>query len=197
MTRMFAFLMLAAGVVACGGGDEAETSPPATLEEAMEQATQVIQQQTGDVEPVSAEKLQSRLPEEVDGLARTGVERAESGAMGMKMSMTTAEYEGTEGRRASIVISDLGGLGMGAMSAAAWSMTEFDRTTSSGFERTVRFDGLKAMESQSSAGGYVHTELNILVGQRFLVQVKGRNVELDALRDAARALDLRDLAGEG
>lgn len=163
----------------------------------MEQATQAVQQQRGDVEPVSAEELQARLPEEVDGLARTDVKREETGAMGMRMSMTTAEYEGTEGRRASIAISDLGGLSMGAMGAAAWSMTEFDRTTSSGFERTVRFDGLKAMESQSNAGGYVHTELNILVGQRFMVQLKGRNVELDALRDAARALKLRELGEEG
>jgi hypothetical protein len=118
--------------------------------------------------------------------------------MGMKVSATNARYEGDEGRSVTIAISDIGGMGsMGAMGAAAWAMTEFDRTTQTGYDRTSRFDGFKAMESLSRDGGRLRTELSIIVGERFLVQMEGREVEMDVLKDAARRLRLRDLEDEG
>lgn len=115
--------------------------------------------------------------------------------MGMRISNTVARYEGDGGRSMTIAITDIGGMGStAAMGMAAWSMTDFDRTTSSGFERTTRFEGFKAMESQSKQGSYTSAKLSVLVGERFIVQLEGQNVELDALKGAARSLDLRELA---
>jgi hypothetical protein len=135
------------------------------------------------------------LPEAVEGLPRVDVSRNESGAMGMKVSNTVGRYEGEGGQSMTIAITDIGGMGStGAMGMAAWAMTDFDRTTSSGFERTTRFEGFKAMESQSKQGSYASAKLSVLVGERFIVQLEGQNLELDALKDAAGSLDLRGLA---
>jgi len=200
MSKAIAVVVMAVlAFPACGGDDApAGQDAPATMEEAVAQASEAIRAQTGDVEPISAEALQERLPENVGGLERVDVSRTESGAMGMKVSATNARYEGDEGRSVTIAISDIGGMGsMGAMGAAAWAMTEFDRTTQTGYDRTSRFDGFKAMESLSRDGGRLRTELSIIVGERFLVQMEGREVEMDVLKDAARRLRLRDLEDEG
>jgi len=199
------FLLLALVLGACGRGDAdsaseaaaaAAAAPPTTLEQAAQQAAEAISQRGGGAEPVDAARLQAHLPESVAGLARVDMSRESTGAMGMKMSMAQARYEDGD-RSISISINDMGGLGgIGMMGAAAWAMSDFDRTTQDGFERTTRFEGFKAMESQKVDGDYRHAELNILVADRFMVQMEGNSVDLDALKDAARALDLRGLARE-
>jgi hypothetical protein len=188
-------VLLTLAAIACGGDEPAADAAPASMEEAMQQAAAAVSQQSGGAEPASAEALADRLPDEVDGLERVEVERTESGAMGMKMSATVGRYENDEGRHVTIAITDISGMGAaGMMSAAAWAMTDFDRTTDTGYDRTSRFEGFKALESESRAGGRVNTELAIVVAERFIVRIEGRDVDIDALKDAARALDLRGLS---
>jgi hypothetical protein len=181
--------------VACGGEERAADAAPAAMVDAMQQATAAVQERASGVEPVSAESLAARLPEEVSGLERVDVERTEGGAMGMTMSATVGRYESDDGRHVTIVITDVAGMGAtGLAAAAAWTMTEFDRTTDTGYDRTSRFEGFQAMESLSRAGGRVNTELAIVVAERFIVRLEGRGVDMDALEDAARTLDLRGLS---
>jgi hypothetical protein len=184
--------VLAMAQAACGGEAEPEQDAPVTMEAAMKAATEAAGARAEGVTTVSAEDLQNRLPEEVDGLERVDVSRAETGAMGMKVSTSTARYEADGGRRLTITISDVGSLGMAA--TAAWAMVDYDRTTKDGYDRTTRFEGHKAMESVAREGDSTRAQLNIIVGDRFLVQLEGHGVEIDALRDAARRLNLRDLA---
>jgi hypothetical protein len=115
--------------------------------------------------------------------------------MGMTVSTVNARYEDGAGRRISIAISDMGGMGnTGVMGAAAWAMTDFDRTTSNGYERTSRFEGHKAFESLTRDGGVLRTELSIMVDNRFIVQLEARESDMDALKRVAKSLDLRSLA---
>jgi hypothetical protein len=86
---------------------------------------------------------------------------------------------------------------MGTMGAAAWAMTDFDRTTATGYERTTRFEGYKAMESLSKVGERVNAELNLIVADRFVIQIKGRGVDMDAVKAAAKSLDFGRLARIG
>jgi hypothetical protein len=188
-------MLFTLAALACGGEERAADTAPASMEDAMQQAATAVRERGGGGEPASAESLAGRLPDEVNGLERVDVERTETGAMGMAVSATVGRYESDDGRKATIAISDIAGIGAaGIASAAAWTRSEFDRTTETGYDRTSRFEGFKAMESLSREGGRVNAQLVIVVAERFIVQLEGRGVDMDALKDAARKLDLRGLS---
>lgn len=196
--RRAPIVLLGTLVTGCGGADDPDVPPPTTLQEAVESATQALQTRDGGGEPMSAEVLQARLPERLAGLPRVESERTQTGVMGMQLSVVTARYESEDRRRLTVSITDVSGLGAQmAMGLAAWSIVDFDRTTSGGYERTGRFEGFKTMESFGAEGGIIRTELNVLVADRFIVKLTGQEVEMDTLKDAARAMDLTGLARSG
>jgi hypothetical protein len=188
--------VLTALLAGCGGRDRADAEPPRTPEELAAQAAAAVTSRARDA--VDPERLRDLLPDEIDGLARVDLQASRNGAMGMVFTAATGRYEGSDRRMMTVALSDLGGLGgLGPLSGAAWALSEYDRTTSTGYERTTRFEGFKAMESQSSEGGRMRAELNIIIDDRFVVQIKGRGVDVDALKAAARTIGLRRLAALG
>lgn len=190
---MPSFVLALALLVACGG-DAPEAPEPATIDDAMQEMTNRAEASGASaVEPIAAAELAKLLPDDLAGFTASDRSHQDVGAMGMKMSMATVEYrDGT--RRMDVTVTDAGGIGKMAPMAAAWAMTEFDRTTSDGFERTTRFEGHKGFESSRTSGGRLTTELSLLVGNRVVVQLKGVEVELEDLKQAARSLDLDAMA---
>ncbi len=178
----------------CGGGDEPPPEPPATPAEAMAQMATALQGAAGEAgEPVEPEVLAARMPEEVGGLPRVDMEQMQGGGMGMSVTTVTARFE-QGSRRVSVLVTDAAGApGMGVAGMAAWSLMDFDRSDADGYERTTTFQGFRAMESSRRSGGRLTTELSILVGDRFIVQLTGQEVEVEVLEGAARALDLPGL----
>jgi hypothetical protein len=181
----------ALALVACGGGEDTPP-PPESMEEAMQQATEMTKA-AGDVEPLSGSQLLERLPASLSGFTRGEPEHQDIAAMGMKMSSAKATYTGDDGR-IDVSLTDTGGASQMAPMAAGWAMVEFDRTTSTGYERTIRFEGFKGHEELSEGGGRTRTELSLLLGDRIVLQLKGSGVTMDQLKDVARAMDLRGLA---
>ncbi|HBA85080.1 MAG TPA: hypothetical protein DCZ95_13395 [Verrucomicrobia bacterium] len=139
-------------------------------------------------------EMKALLPLELEGMKRTKASGEKSGAMGMKISYAEGSYEGTDGGAVEIKISDMGGMGgFMAMAQAGWASSEIDRETDTGFERTVMYGNHKALEKfdTSSRSG----EIQILVNNRFMVEVSGNDVDFDALKAAAQKVDLNKLAG--
>lgn len=187
-------VVLIAAVVATGCDRAAEVGEAAevaeTIQDQMDRAMKAAGVPDGaKTQVVSAEDLQARLPEEVDGLARTDVSRQETGAMGFNVSTTQAEYRGDDGRRVEITIADMGAAGLMAAAGAAWATVDFDRTVSGGYERTTRFKGLKAVEKVRRQGDRLETELAVLVGDRIIVTLRGRDVRLEELKKALEEID--------
>jgi hypothetical protein len=186
-------LALALALVACGDSAP-EPAQPATYEDAVAEMTERVQATGGGaVEPIAAAELATRLPDDLLGMSAEERSHQDVGAMGMKMSMATAEYRSESGR-INASVTDVGGIGKMAPMAAAWSMADFDRTTSSGYERTIRFEGHKGMESSSTSGGRLRTELSLLLGERVVLRLEGIEVDVETLKKAAAALDLVKLA---
>ncbi len=185
---------LGAFLVGACGGDKPDRDQPATVEEAMQQATAAATNAAGGpVDPIPAADLAARLPDKLAGLAGGERSHQDVGMGAMKMSMARAQY--SEGKqRIDVSLTDAGSVGRMAPMVAAWSMVDFDRTTSTGYERTIRFEGYKAVETMSRDGGRLRTELSVIAGDRVIVQLKGVEVDIDQLKDAAKALDLRALA---
>jgi hypothetical protein len=149
-------------------------------------------------EPIDFRRLQELLPENVVGIARSGMEGERSGAMGMTVSQATGTYEGeanAEGvaPRLTVKIADLGGIGAAAMFGAAWTMASIDRESERDYERTTEINDQPAYIKYDRESHYGNFQA--FVAGRFLVEVDGSNVSDEQLRDALTSVDFRRLEG--
>jgi hypothetical protein len=134
------------------------------------------------------------MPASAGGLPRTDLSMSTTGAPGMTMSNIQANYQAPGGGSVEVSVMDMTSMPGMAMASAAWSMTTFDRSTATGFERTSTFEGYKSLESQEQSGAGVRSELSILAGN-YLVQLRSSTVPLETLKGVAGDLGLRDLGG--
>lgn len=151
------------------------------------------------VETVDYKVLKEMLPQEVGGMRRTEATGEKTSAMGMQISNANGQYRNDQGASMTIKITDIGSMtGLAGMAAYAWAATEVDRESDTGYEKTSNFNGYKSHEKwdKSSKSG----EISVLVGNRFVAEVDGNNVEMDALKDALSKVNLKKLdsmKGEG
>lgn len=141
---------------------------------------------------VDFRELKALLPAELPGLKRTGASGEKSAAMGMTVAYAEGTYSSDEGS-VTVKISDNGGLGgLMAFAQAAWAHSEIDRETDTGFERTTTCKGYKAHEefdNENKSGS-----VEVLVADRFMVEVSGSGVPFDSLKAAVDKIDLAKLA---
>lgn len=188
----------------CGGSDEEDVAREAAEEATREandavaganEAAEALSNMFGGTgeraETVDFRSLRDLLPGEAAGLERTDISGEKTGAMGFSVSTSKAEY-GQGDERVTLQISDTGGMGGLGMMGLAWFRMEFDRESDSGYERTTRFEGYPAYEKQEESGR-LRSELQFIVGERFLVGAEGRGVDVDRLKRAVRAVDLDEL----
>ena len=186
-------------LTSCGGNkekeEEAKNEEPQSAVEAIQQlADKAKNMQTGEkVDPIDFRKLKELLPEEIAGLKRTEISGEKNGAAGFTISTADARYKGDGDASARIEIFDTGGIaGVGTMALAAWTMADIDKETETGYEKTTKLEGYKAFEkynTESKSG-----ELNVLVADRYVVNVNGDNITIDQLKAILGDLDLEKLA---
>lgn len=146
----------------------------------------------GTVEVVDQGRLKALLPDSLPGLTRSDV-AAEKSAMGdFKISMASARYgdNSSASRQVDIKITDLGNNKLfGTM--FAWGMIEQDRETETGYEKTGKVDGRPTRErlNKDLSDG----EYSVLVGNRFMVEAHGRQVDMPTLKQAAAATSFNKL----
>ena len=196
-----ALALLAAPLAGCGGssddygGEVEDTGEPGLFGRAQEMAAAVEQMEEqanqAPAEPVDFRRLRDLLPESLGPLERTNAEGAKQGTMGFSVSEASADY-GAGDSTVAVKITDMGAVPAMGMMGAAWTMTDVDRETSTGYEKTVRLGeskGYRTYDTDSRRG-----EFSLVVADRFLVNVTGRGVDDDALEAALRAVDLSALA---
>ncbi|MEO8575234.1 MAG: hypothetical protein ABI556_00975 [Gemmatimonadales bacterium] len=146
------------------------------------------------VETVDYKVLKDMLPGDAAGLKRNEATGEKTSAMGMQISNAEGRYSDGAGKSMTIKITDIGSMtGLAGMAAYAWSATEIDRDSDTGYEKTSTFNGFKSHEKydKSSKSG----EVSVLVGGRFVAEVSGNNVDMDAMKDALTKVDLKKLDG--
>ena len=139
--------------------------------------------------------LKELLPDEINGMPRTSSDGEKNSAMGFTMSRAEARYE-TQGTNSSIKIqiSDVGAMtGAAAMATYAWASVEVDRENQTGYEKTTTIKGYRGYEKFDRQTNY--GELSLMVGGRFMVELEGNEVGMDALKAALDKLDLGKLEG--
>jgi hypothetical protein len=187
-------------LVSCGGKKDeekvAEKETPPSAVEALQQFADKAKdmKNKGTVDPVDFRELKEFLPKEVEGLKRTEATGEKNGAMGFIISRAEARYSGDGDASAHVEIFDTGGVaGVATMALAAWTMADIDKETNTGYEKTTQLEGYKGFEkydNQSKSG-----ELNVLVADRFVVNVDGNNLSIKQLKNILSDIDLDKLSG--
>jgi hypothetical protein len=195
-----AFLSFALLLTSCGGNQEEKEAEEKAKSDSPADALQAIADKAkamGDreaVDPVDFRKLKELLPEKLAGMDRTEATGEKSGAMGFTVSTAQAKYKGSTDEALNVEIVDTGGIaGVSTMALAAWSIADIDKETTTGYEKTTTIAGYKAFEkynNESKSG-----EINVLVADRYVVNVEGDNISVDQLKDALKEIDLGKLGG--
>ncbi len=162
------------------------------LEKGMEELQKNLSKLTDGktVEPVDFRSLKELLPSSVAGMDLTDSEGQKSGIAGFKVSTAQATYE-EDNKEIEISILDTGGFAGAIMGMAAWSNLEMDKENKDGYERTTTIDGHKAFEKYNNKTE--DGQIAILIADRYVVTIEGRNVSERDLRKALDAIDLDDL----
>ena len=164
----------------------------------MEQFTKALQTLTAAntnaaTAVVDFRALKALLPEALDGFRRTKASGEKQTVMGMTAATAEASYEAGDGETITIKLSDNAGMGgIMAFTQAAWTASEMDRETDTGFERTATYKGHKTHEEYDSSDR--RGKIDAIVGGRFNVEVEGSQVAWEALQAALDKLDLDKLA---
>ena len=138
------------------------------------------------VEPVDKDVLKAMLPDSVASLPRTGTEATKGGMATMQISEADGDYGDNQSKHVKLKVLDTGGAKMFGL-AAAWAAVEVDRSTDTGYEKTGKVAGRPTHEKfdkNSQSGEYA-----VLIGDRFLVEADGTNVDMAALKDGVAAVD--------
>ncbi|SHK13517.1 hypothetical protein [Rhodothermus profundi] len=160
--------------------------------EALEQLAQELQGAAA-AELTDFRVLKDMLPEAIDGLTRVEASGERTAAMGMRVSQATATYRDGQ-REVRLTIRDMGSMQHFMGVAAAWLRQEIDRENERGYERTTRYQGYPAYEKfERLDGNQMHAQLQVVVRDRYLIEVEGTNVSMDVLWAALDQIDLRRL----
>ena len=146
----------------------------------------------GAQKPVGAGELKAMLPGEADGLRRTSARGEKTGAFGANVVQATGEYGDGEGPRVKIKVTDLAAMGpFGALAGFGWMQAEVDSEGDHGYERTTTQGGFKTLEKYTNATRA--GTITIVVGNRFIVEVEGRDIDPTKLQACARSFDFNAL----
>lgn len=187
MKRHAAALLTVVSGIACGGDPPGAAQAGNSADEAPQAAPS-----TAVISPVPHASLAAFLPPALGPLTRSDVEEQTQNFMDATSHSVQADY------------ATPGTIGLAPVGITIWDhgASEYMRTTygildvaseeetDSGFERHTRLRGHPTSESQSGSDA----RMEIWVADRYLVDITGRDMSVEDLREVAAALDLNGLA---
>jgi Yip1-like protein len=142
------------------------------------------------VEPVDFRALKAMLPESLPGMTRSNASGEKNEMTGIQVSTAEADYQDSASGRIHIKISDLGTLTSLAGMAAAIE-PKLDKETDNGYEKTMLVNGRQTHESYDKRSQ--QGELKVLLDGRFEVELRGKGLQMDAIKSALGAIDFNRL----
>ncbi len=142
--------------------------------------------------PLTNEELKSWLPDEVKGMKRISYKAGQAGMM--NISSIEAAYA-NEDKSKKFTINIIDGAGqVGAAATAGMRMVmsqDFEEEDENGSRKTVTKNGTKAIEEYRSSNN--NSKIQLMEGNRFYLEAKGNNMDLDETWDAIDEIDLDKL----
>jgi len=148
---------------------------------------------TTNAQAIHFRQLKELLPAEYAGMKRSNVEAGKNAAFGMNISYAEATYSKDQSR-ITVKLQDISSMGQFMrMAQFAWANNEMERETDDGYERTTKIEGFPAQESYRSDSK--SGELQIMVGERFIVEADGNGVTMEQIKGLLNAIGLKKLSG--
>jgi hypothetical protein len=136
--------------------------------------------------PLSLDQLKALMPAEFMGMKRSSFN---ANSM-MGAAACDARYKSEDGKELKLSIFDCAGeAGAGIYSMRYWTLWNFQQEDDNGYQKTVDFNGGKAIEKYSKYND--EYGLTYMSGDRFLVNVEGEKTGLDMVKQAANSLSLK------
>lgn len=188
------FLIIA---TACNNNKKADSSAvnedSTTIEspdaEKMQNAAEDMEkkkEELSKLKPLTMDELKALLPETLMGTARTSFDVNSS----MGAGLATAEYTLTDSTSVSLSIYDCAGsAGAGIYSLQFLGMMNMQQESDDEYTKTVEFNGANAFEHCDKTSN--DCTFTYFAGGRYLVTLEGDNVDAEALKQAARALNIK------
>ncbi|MFO8233257.1 MAG: hypothetical protein R6U20_11385 [Longimonas sp.] len=143
------------------------------------------------VEPVDFRTLRDLIPSSINGFEEIDREGARNSMSGFTLVQASAQFEGSDRERLEIEIIDIGGApGLSVLGLGMVAM-DIDRESSTGFERTGTYQDHRLYEKFEETNG--SGEKVVLVDNRFVVKVSGRDTSNETLDQALQAIDISAL----
>ena len=141
-------------------------------------------------EPVNFREMKKVLPSKLSGMNMEDSEGQTTGILGFKISNVKAIYQ-AENSELTVKIIDVAGAGKLITQSAAWTKLDIDKESKDGYERTTTIDGYKAYEKYD--GRKQKGQVAMLVDDRFIIDIRGKNVTERQLKDAMEDINIRKL----
>jgi methylthioribose-1-phosphate isomerase len=154
----------------------------------MQDDIEELQQMT----PLTNEELKSWMPEEVNGMKRISYKAGQAGMMNISSIEATYANEDKSKKFSINIIDGAGQVGAAATMGMRLVMSQdFEEEDENGSRRTVTKNGKKAIEEYRS--GNNRSTIQLMEGNRFYLEAKGTNMDIDETWDAIDELDLEKL----
>jgi len=174
-----------------GGAAPSAAQMAAAAEKNRETLTQLNQGK--QIAAVTADTLKGLLPETLAGMKRTDASAERNQAMGVDMTIAESQYQGENDTSIDLTITDIGNMaGAMRMGMTAWTLAQYDRQKDSGYEKTTTFGSFKGVEEFENEGQ--HGTIRVFVADRFVVELNGNGITMDALKKTLDQIDLKKVA---
>jgi hypothetical protein len=165
-----------------------QTAPDAAA--AINAATAAMQGNGPVVEPVDQALLKAMLPESIGNMKRNKFEANKVAMANFKISKAEAGYADDQGHSITLSISDLGGTAAFSL-LAAWASIEQESENDDGYEKMGKVDGRQTHQRYNKKNQ--DGEYTVIVGNRFIVESHGHQVDMDTLKQAVTGIGLDKL----
>lgn len=143
-------------------------------------------------QPFAPDALQAHVPVKLADMERTAIEARSDSAMGMTFSSVTSEFRNDAGR-VEVKVQDIGAMPALMMAMGAWAQSTVSRETQDEVEKVFKKDGVAVKEEYRKDGSQAN--MSMMLANGVLIEVSGDNVNIDGVRAAMNALDIKGLAG--
>ena len=199
MKRVFIPLLVAGAVfTACKGRNDTitlkdEKGNTATIDVSnIKESAKKIEENAGKTEelkklsPLSIDQVKALIPSELLGMQRSSF--SANSAMGVSVGKGTYKGEGDKSLDIEIIdcAGEMGATMYNLRFIGLWNLQQED---DNGYQKTIDFNDGKAVEKYTKSNE--RYELTYFTKDRFIVQVNGENVGIDAIKQVANNLSLK------